>query len=592
MVSLTGKRPDKPWLKMRFKGLFGAGFRGVDRNDGSNHIDEENVNQPDDALISEDAQAGVQRVQAATTVWTTTHLIGAHFCIWFIYFVISLEEVVLRSLNPYVTSSFSLHSLTSATNIMSSIIGGLAKIPTAKILDTWGRPQGIGLMTFIWVIGYIMMASCRNVQTYAAAQVFSVTGAQGVSYCLTVFISDMSTLKNRSLMLSIATSPYIVTTWLGGPVSQNVIQGPGWRWGFGIFAIVVPVVVAPLTILFLYNQKKAQRHGLIGHTRVSLRPEALKRYAIEVDLLGIIILAGGMALFLLPFSLYSYQPDKFRSPMIICMIIFGGVLLIFFVLWEKFWAPKTFIPFELLMDRTVFCAGLMFVFVFFNSMVWGSYFFSMLQVVWGLNITNASYVSAIYRVGSCLWAVAVGFLIRWTGRFKWLALYFAIPLMMLGVGLMIEFRQPDSDIGYIVMTQIFVAFSGGTIVLCGELAMMAPSNQQHIAAVIAILNLFGSVGSAVGGTVATAIWTSVFPSALQKYLPPDVDAKKVYGSIIAQLYYRPGTPARDAINRSYAEAQRYMLITSLSLLGGAFICVALWRDIRIKDIKQVKGRVI
>lgn len=96
--------------------------------------------------------------------------------IWLIYFVVSLEEVVLRSLNPYVTSSFSLHSLTSATNIMSSIIGGVAKIPTAKILDTWGRPQGIGLMTFIWVIGYIMMASCKNVQTYAAAQVFSVTG--------------------------------------------------------------------------------------------------------------------------------------------------------------------------------------------------------------------------------------------------------------------------------------------------------------------------------------------------------------------------------------------------------------------------------
>lgn len=393
-------------------------------------------------------------------------------------------------------------------------------------------------------------------------------------------------------MLSIATSPYIITTWLGGPLSQSVIQGPGWRWGFGIFAITVPVVVTPLTILFLYNQRKARRQGLIDPIHISFRPSALKRYAIEVDLLGIIILASGMALFLLPFSLYSYQSDKFRSPMIICMITFGGALLIFFAFWERFWAKKTFIPFELLMDRTVFCAGLMFVCVFFNSMVWGSYFFSMLQVVWGLSITNASYVSAIYRVGSSLWAVAVGLLIRWSGRFKWLALYFAIPLMMLGVGLMIEFRRPNSDIGYIVMTQIFVAFSGGTIVLCGELAMMAPSNQQHIAAIIAILNLFGSIGSAVGGAVATAIWTSVFPTALRKYLPPDVDANKVYGSIIAQLYYRPGTPARDAINRAYGDAQRYMLITSLALLGGALICVALWRDIRVKDMKQVKGRVI
>ena len=88
----------------------------------------------------------------------------------------SMEEVVLRSLNPYVTSAFSRHSLTAATSIMASIIGGLTKIPLAKILDTWGRPQGLALTLFIWVIGYIMMAACKNVETYAAAQVFSSVG--------------------------------------------------------------------------------------------------------------------------------------------------------------------------------------------------------------------------------------------------------------------------------------------------------------------------------------------------------------------------------------------------------------------------------
>lgn len=409
---------------------------------------------------------------------------------------------------------------------------------------------------------------------------------------MTVFIADTSSLKNRTLMLSFATSPYIITTWLGGPISQSIVGGIGWRWGFGIFSIVVPVTVAPLILLFFWNQQKARKAGLIKPTRISLTPSSLKKYAIEVDLLGIIILASGMALFLLPFSLYSYQEDKWRSPMIICMITFGGALLIFFVFFEKYLTVKTFIPFELLMDRTVFCAGLMFVFVFFNSMVWGSYFFSMLQVVWGLSVTNATYVSAIYRVGSCLWALVVGVLIRWTGRFKWLALYFAIPLMMLGVGLMIEFRRPNSDIGYIIMTQIFVAFSGGTIVLCGEMAMMAPSDQQHLAAILAILNLFGSTGTAAGGTVATAIWTSVFPASLHKYLPAGVDVDKIYGSIVAQMYYRQGTLERDGINRAYGDAQRYMLIASLCLLAAALISVAFWRDIRVKDIKQVKGRVV
>ncbi|CAG8111055.1 unnamed protein product [Penicillium olsonii] len=557
---------------------------GVFTTDPDNNSDQES--------LDHEAQAGVKAVQAAAAVWTKSQLVLAYVIIWFIYFVTSIQEVVIRSLNPYVTSAFSLHSLTAATSIMSNIIGGLSKIPLAKILDSWGRPQGMALMLFIWIIGFIMMAACDGVQTYAAAQVFSSVGSQGVSYCLTVFISDTSALKNRALMLSFATSPYIITTWIGGPISQSVLEGPGWRWGFGVFTIVVPVVVAPLCILFFFNQRKAKKLGLLTPSSGPITLSVVKKYCIEVDLFGIILLAGGMALFLLPFSLWSYQEDQWRSPMIICMIVFGGLLLIAFALYEKFWAPVTFIPFSLLMDRTVFFAGLMFVFEFFNSMVWGSYFSSMLQVVWGLNVTEASYVSAIYRVGSCLWCLLVGFLIRWTGRFKWLVVYFAMPLMILGVGLMIKFRQHDVNIGYICMTQIFVAFAGGTIVVCGELAMMAPSDHQHIAVILAMLNLFSSIGSAIGSTVSAAIWTSEFPKALAKYVPADVSVAKVYSDINAQLSYAWGSTARTAIAHAYGDAQRYMLITSVCMLAVAWACAGMWRDIRIKDVKQVKGTVI
>lgn len=96
--------------------------------------------------------------------------------IWLIYFIASIEELVIRSLNPYVTSSFSRHSLTAATGIMASIFGGLSKIPLAKILDTWGRPQGLACCLGVWVVGYVMMASCVGVKMYAAAQVFSGVG--------------------------------------------------------------------------------------------------------------------------------------------------------------------------------------------------------------------------------------------------------------------------------------------------------------------------------------------------------------------------------------------------------------------------------
>lgn len=411
---------------------------------------------------------------------------------------------------------------------------------------------------------------------------------------MTVFISDTSSLRNRGLMLAFATSPYIFTTFAGGPASESILSpsGIGWRWGFGIFTLIVPAVVLPLVFIFWFNQRKAKREGVLVEKSNKLTMGSLKHYAIEVDLLGILILAAGMALFLLPFSLYSYQSEGWQSPMVISMIVIGGVLLIFFGVYERFFAIKTFIPFALLSDRTVFFGGMMFVFNFAASSIWGGYFYSMLQVVWGLSVTEASYISSIFRVGQCLFAIGVGLAIRYTGRFKWLAVYIGMPLNMLAIGLMIYFRRPDQDIGFIAMTQIFVSFSGGTTVICGELAMMAPSDQQHLAVILAILNLFGSIGSAIGGTISTTIWTSEFYQKLVQYMPAGSDAASTYASLVTQLSYEEGSPEREAINRAYGETQRYMLITSICFVACAYVCVFLWRDIEVKNLKQVKGRVI
>jgi hypothetical protein len=66
-----------------------------------------------------------------------------------------------------------------------------------------------------------------------------------------------------------------------------------------------------------------------------------------------------------------------------------------------------------------------------------------------LSITEASYVGNIYSIGACFWSLIVGLCIRWSGRFKWIALYFGLPVTILGVALMVHFRQPNQNIGYI-----------------------------------------------------------------------------------------------------------------------------------------------
>jgi len=147
---------------------------------------------------------------------------------------------------------------------------------------------------------------------------------------------------------------------------------------------------------------------------------------------------------------------------------------------------------------------------------------------------------------------------------------------------------------YIVMCQIFIALAGGFIVITEQTAAMAATSHQFVAVVLAVESMFSSIGGAIGSTVAAAIWTGVFPQRLQLYLPEadKADYLTIYASLTTQLSYAEGTPARDAINRAYGDSQRYMLIGSVSILVLAIPCVAVWRDIKVKDFKQVKGRVV
>ncbi|KAI0025157.1 major facilitator superfamily domain-containing protein [Xylariomycetidae sp. FL0641] len=545
--------------------------------------------------IDRNAQYGVQSIEAATKIWTTKHLILAYVFIWIIYFVDAMQQGTTSLLTPYVTSAFGEHSLTATTTVMSNIIGGVAKLTICKILDVWGRPQGFLVTMFLMTLGLIMMAACNNVQTYAAAQVFYWVGYNGVSYTISVFVADSSSLKNRGLMLALLSSPFIITTWITGPMSQSFIHGIGWRWGFGIFSIITPVMSLPFFFLFTWNTNKAKKAGLLP-PRESGRTfwQSVKYYFWEFDVICLILISGGFALFLLPFSIWSYQPYGWRDPTTIAMIIVGGLMLIGAALYEKHLAPVKFLPWEILTDRTVLGGCILAAVLYIEYYIWTAYFTSWLQVVLGLNLTYTGYIGNIYSIGSCLFSFIIGLAIRWTGRFKWIALYFGVPVTILAVGLLIHFRQPGTDVGYIVMCEILIAFAGGACVITEQVAVMAAAAHQHVAVVLAVEGMFASVGGAVGLSIASGIWTGIFPKRLREYLPAEsqADWATIYGELTEQLKYPMGSPTRDAIIRAYSDAQKWMFVgaTAITVLG--LFCVMAWRDIKVKNFKQVKGRVI
>ena len=548
----------------------------------------------DEPIVDVHAQPGVQNIEAVTVAWTTNALIFAYVMIWLTYFVEGMLSGSTAALTPYVTSDFAQHSLTPTVGILSSVIGGVTNLTIAKILDVFGRPQGYFLCMCIATVGLIMMAACNNVEAYAAAQVFYTVGNNGLQYSLSVFVADTSSLRNRGLMQAFASSPYLITCWLAGPISSGYLNGPGWRWLFGTFTILVPAITLPLFGLFVYNYYKAKKEGLVPK-RESQRTvwQSFLYHCREFDAVGLVLLSAGVALFLLPFNLYTLQAKGWQSPLIICFLVFGIVLIILFAIWERFFAPVTFIPYSLLLDRTVFGACILSATLFISYACWSSYFSSFLQVVNDLSVTDASYVVQTYTVGTVVCSLAVGLLIHYTGRFKPVCLYFGIPMSIFGLGLMINFRRPGGNIGYIVMCQIFISFAAGTIIICDEIAIMAAASHQHIAVVLAVLGMFSNIGGAIGLTIAAAIWQDVFPKKLAEYLPASElpNLLLIYADITTQLSYAVGSPARIAIQRAYGDAQMLLLVAGTAFWAVGIVAVVLWRDIRVIGMKQTKGHV-
>lgn len=97
------------------------------------------------------------------------------------------------------------------------------------------------------------------------------------------------------------------------------------------------------------------------------------------------------------------------------MIIIGLFLIGFFALWEIRFAPTPFLQARYLANRTVLGACLIDMTYQIAYYCWDSYFTSFLQVVNGVSVEQAGYISNTFQIVSGVELFIVGYFIRRTG---------------------------------------------------------------------------------------------------------------------------------------------------------------------------------
>ncbi|QKX64817.1 uncharacterized protein TRUGW13939_11993 [Talaromyces rugulosus] len=545
--------------------------------------------------VTQGAQTGIQKAEATALVWTRTALYATYAWIWLCFFVLSMQSSINANLVYYAYAKFASAPQISQAYVISTIVGGVIQLPIAKILNVWGRAEGLLIVLAINLLGLIVISVCNGPNGFAAGYTLYQIGYSQLNFILNVFVADASGLRNRAFVYAFTGIPTLCTAFTGSLVAQAFITHSTWRWAYGCFTIITFAFIVPVAVVFKFYQRKAEKLNLLvknlsGRTMV----QSVVHYIHEFDIIGGFILMAAFVLFLLPFSLETYGFSGYSSATFITMVTIGILLFPVFALWEYHFARTGFIRWELLKKRTVIGACILAALIFFNYYTWDQYFYYYVQVVYDLDVTKTGYMTQIYGVGSTIWAVLFGVWIRQTKHFKKVCLFFGAPLMLLGAGLMIHFRGSQSDIGYLVMCQIFIAFGGGTLVIGDEMAVMAAADRDGIPMMLALISLSSSVGGSIGYAVASAIYSNTFPQALLRALPnyAKSDFETIYaGGPAVQLTYPPGSEVRDAINYAWAYSQKYECITAAVLVLLAFPAIAIWKDYNV-DKKQVKGTVI
>lgn len=182
--------------------------------------------------------------------------------VWVCYMILALHQLILSNVTVFVYSNLQAAPQITNAYIVSNIIGGVLKLPLAKTLNLWGRAEGLVMSLVMYLIGMIILAASSNPTAYAAGYTIYFIGYNCLYLLLQIFVADTTGLRNRAWAFAFAQTPFICTAFTGPLAAQSFLETSGWRWSFGVFAIVAPVVFGPLIFVFKYYEKKAEKLGL------------------------------------------------------------------------------------------------------------------------------------------------------------------------------------------------------------------------------------------------------------------------------------------------------------------------------------------
>ena len=117
---------------------------------------------------------------------------------------------------------------------------------------------------------------------------------RGFQLLLSILVADITTLKWRGLFSSLISAPFIINAFVGSNIVTQVLERSGWRWGYGMFAILIPATLCPLLATLFWAEQKARKLGLVpprnDPSEESYVGRRVWNFSQRLDIIGLVLI--------------------------------------------------------------------------------------------------------------------------------------------------------------------------------------------------------------------------------------------------------------------------------------------------------------
>lgn len=525
--------------------------------------------------------SGAQEIENITSLFSKPMLVFAWASLLLVSTCIALESQTISVYSTFATSHFNELSLLSAVGVVRSVLYAVSRPTVAKLADVLGRFEAFVIAVVFFTIGFIMLAAANNIGTYFAAHIFYVSGQVGIQLMEWIFATDTSNLRNRLFFMSLPNFAYLFAPWIAAPITKAIIKHSTWRWGYGMWAIVMPVVSIPVLSIMLYHKIQARRRGMrTGPSRQNML-ETLRQF----DIIGLILFTAGLTLLFLAVTL-AKGPNSYGKTHILVMIIIGPILLVIFPFWEL--VPKyPFMPFYVINNRTMLTCCFLICCYSIAYFLYGTYYMPWLMVCKNLSVPAATNTNVVFVVASSVSSFIAAAFAKLTGRIK-PCVCAGAGIYMLGLGLTYHYRQPHHHLAQFIVAQCVEGVGSGMMQMPMLVMIQSVVSHKNVVSSTAVYLSIMTVGTIIGEAIAGSMYRQSYPKQLARFAPflSPKEADMVTNNIRVALKYKWGSPERDMIVTAYNDVYRRMLYPPIIVAGFIFVVALTLPNINLDEMQQ------